>query len=296
VLDNLATGRREHVHPAATFIQADVTDPRLARRLAGERFDAVAHQAAQVSVPRSVDEPRFDAQVNLVGTMNLMEYACSAGVKRFVFASSAAVYGSPTRLPVAENTPTHPQSPYAESKLAAEDYLRRYSGACRMRLVVLRYANVYGPRQRAHGESGVVCALMSQILAGRPAVINGDGMQTRDFVYVSDVAEANVLALRSDATAGVYNVGTAVATRILDLHALLAGPDAAWRHGPPRSGDVRHSVLDTSAIRAGLGWQPAVSLADGLAHTWRYFVSNPDNGLRPPATPNAISRTVMPHV
>lgn len=276
VVDNLSAGKREHIPLAADFIHFDVTDPFLARKLVGRRFDAVIHHAAQVSVPRSLADPQFDAQVNLVGTMNVVDFACQARVRRFIFASSAAVYGNPQTVPVAEDAPTEPLSPYAVSKLAAEEYLRQFVCETEISFVVLRYANVYGPRQDVRGEANVICAMMSQMLAGKPLTIHGDGQQTRDFVYVSDVAEADLLALEATAPAGIYNVGTGKPVSILDLHHLLVGPDSPPVCAPPRAGDVRHSALDSAAIRGQLGWRPTVSLVEGLARTWRYLVGTRD--------------------
>jgi len=282
VVDNLSTGKREHIPLAADFIHFDVTDPFLGRKLVGRRFDAVVHHAAQVSVPRSLADPQFDAQVNLVGTMNVADYACQARVRRFIFASSAAVYGNPQTIPVAEDAPTQPLSPYAVSKLAAEEYLRQFACETEMSFVVLRYANVYGPRQNVRGEANVICAMMNHMLAGRPLTIHDDGHQTRDFIYVSDVAEANLLALEATAPAGIYNVGTGEPLSILDLHHLLVGPDSPPVYTPPRAGDVRHSALDSTAIRSQLGWRPTVSLVDGLARTWRYLVGVVDSGYPDP--------------
>lgn len=271
VLDNLSTGRRENIADGVNMILSDVTDPYLARTLARRKFDAVIHHAAQVSVPRSLADPRFDAQVNLVGTMNLLEYAIQSRVSRFILASSAAVYGNPRSVPIAEDAPTRPLSPYAMSKLAAEQYLRETARHTDLQVVILRYANVYGPRQSIHGEPGVVCAMINQIVTRMPVIIHGDGQQKRDFVYVSDVAKANLLALRKDTPCGMYNVGTGVPTTILELKRLLAGPNGKAEFVPARPGDVRDSVLDSKAIRSKMGWRPAVSLEAGLARTWRYY-------------------------
>ncbi len=271
VLDNLSTGRSENLPPGATFIQGDVTDPRLVRWLSGARFDAIVHQAAQVSVPRSLDDPLFDAQVNLVGTLQMLEVARESRARRFVFASSAAVYGEPAIIPIGEDAPADPRSPYAASKLAAEQYLQRSQRGPEFDVVVLRYANVYGPRQTAHGEAGVVCAFITHRLNGWPLPIHGDGEQTRDFVYVADVAEANCRALQPGAPPGVYNVGSGRAMRVLDLAAWLGGTGAPCVHLEPRPGDVRHSALDCTAIRRAIGWQPIVSLSEGLTRTLEYF-------------------------
>ena len=271
VLDNLSTGRSENLPPGATFIQGDVTDPRLVRWLSGERFDAVVHQAAQVSVPRSLDDPLLDAQVNLVGTMQMLEVARESRARRFVFASSAAVYGEPATIPTGEDAATDPRSPYAASKLAAEQHLRRSQHGQELEVIILRYANVYGPRQTAHGEAGVVCAFITHKLNDWPLPIYGDGQQTRDFIYVEDVAEANCRALQPDAPPGVYNVGSGRAVRVLDLAAWLGGGGAPCVHLAPRPGDVRHSALDCAAIRRAMGWQPIVSLSEGLVRTLEYF-------------------------
>jgi UDP-glucose 4-epimerase len=289
VLDDLSTGRIQNVHPSAAFVQADITAPNLPRILGGRSFDAVIHHAAQVSVSRSIDDPVFDAQVNFVGTVRLLDFCCTADVKRFIFASSAAVYGEPRSLPVGEDTPTNPLSPYAVSKLAAEEHLRYFRCRSGMQIVVLRYANVYGPRQNVRGEAGVVCAFMHHILTGRPAEIHGDGLQTRDFICVDDVVQANLLALQPDAPAGVYNVGSGQATSILELHRLLAGPHARYKRMPARPGDIRHSVLDSSAARSALGWQPKVPLLEGLVRTWQYFFSRAKSPA--PAYPTAEPRS-----
>jgi UDP-glucose 4-epimerase len=276
VLDNLSTGRSENLPPGVTFLQGDVTDPRLVRGLSGARFDAVVHQAAQVSVPRSLDDPLLDAQVNLVGTMQMLEVARESRARRFVFASSAAVYGEPAIIPTTEDAPTDPRSPYAASKLAAEQYLRRSQHRSELDVVVLRYANVYGPRQTAHGEAGVVCAFIVHRLNGWPLPIHGDGQQTRDFIYVEDVVEANCRALQPGAPPGVYNVGSGQAVRVLDLAAWLGGAGSPRAHLAPRPGDVRHSALDCAAIRRAMGWQPIVSLGEGLARTWEHFAQLAD--------------------
>jgi len=288
VLDNLDTGRLQNVHPAASFVQGDITDPRLPQALAGHSYDAILHQAAQVSVPHSKDDPVFDARVNFVGTARMLDYARRTGVRRFAFASSAAVYGEPGAIPIAEDAPTRPLSPYAMSKLAAEEHLRSHDSSPEVTIIILRYANVYGPRQNMRGEAGVVCAFMHQVLSGQTLTIHGDGLQARDFVYVGDVAEANILALNPSAPAGIYNVGSGTLTSILDLHHLLLGADAPRQHVAARPDDIRQSALDSRAIRGALGWRPEVSLVDGLARTWRHFFR--DVKLLPPySAPSALS-------
>ena len=272
VVDNLSTGRRENVHPAATLVEMDITDPALLAIFERYPFDAVVHQAAQPSVSRSVAEPLFDGRVNILGTINLLECCRRRGVKRFVFASSAAVYGEPEQAPLPETAATRPLSPYGLAKLTAEGYLRLYHSLFGLETVTLRYANVYGPRQDAHGEAGVVSIFVDKILANEQPLIHGDGGQTRDFVYVADIARANVLACQAaELAAGVYNVGSGVSTSIARLFDLLNNGRFARVHGQPRPGDIRDSALEASAIRRALNWQATVPLTEGLARTWQYF-------------------------
>jgi UDP-glucose 4-epimerase len=186
------------------------------------------------------------------------------------------VYGDPATIPISEDAPARPRSPYATSKRAAEEYLVGFKYPAGFSTIILRYANVYGPRQSAQGEAGVVCSFIHQILDGKTPVIYGDGDQTRDFVYVDDVAAANLLALKPDAPPGIYNVGSGQPIRIRGLLDLLIGAGSPRAFAAPRSGDVRHSALDNTAIRSALGWQPSVSLVEGLAQTWRYFVNRLD--------------------
>jgi len=271
VVDDLSTGRRENVHREAMLVEMDIADPELSTLFSSDQFDAVVHLAAQPSVPRSIQEPLYDGRVNILGTINLLECCRHSGVGRFVFASSAAVYGDPERVPIPETAATRPLSPYGLTKLTAESYLRLYHDLFGMETVALRYANVYGPRQDALGEAGVVCLFVTQILNGQQPLIHGDGLQTRDFVYVEDIARANLLALGPDIPAGVYNAGGGRASTIIKLFDLISGGRAPRVHADPRPGDIRDSVLEVSTARRALAWQVTIPLADGLQRTWAHF-------------------------
>lgn len=274
VLDDLSTGHVEYLATKARFYQMSVGSPWLGELFRIEKPDAVVHQAAQASVPRSVADPVFDATVNVIGTVTLLEACAAHGVRRFVYASTGgALYGDADVTPTPEDYPTLPVSPYGASKLAAEVYLRTFHALRGLSYAALRYANVYGPRQDPHGEAGVVAIFARRLLSGDTARINGDGKQTRDFVYVGDVAEANLLALGSDAV-GSFNVGTGIETDINRIFLLLkqfTGSSQPEEHGPPRPGEQRRSVVDSRKIQKVMGWRPRTSLEAGLRTTVQYF-------------------------
>ncbi|HVH64981.1 MAG TPA: SDR family oxidoreductase [Candidatus Acidoferrum sp.] len=274
VLDDLSTGRIENLPAKARFYQMDLSSPWLDELFRIERPDAVAHQAAQASVRISVDNPVFDATVNAVGTVALLQASVQHAVKRFLFASTGgAIYGDTEAIPTPEDAPAVPYSPYGAAKLAAEVYLRTFHALHGLSYAALRYANVYGPRQDPHGEAGVVAIFSQRLLAGEPARINGDGKQTRDFVYVGDVAEANLLALKSEAV-GSFNVGTGVETdinRIFEAIKRLSDSPQPEEHAPAKAGEQRRSAIDASKIAKVMGWRPRTSLEDGLRETVRYF-------------------------
>jgi UDP-glucose 4-epimerase len=276
VVDNLSTGRREQVHPAARLVEMDINDPALVDLFLEERPEVVNHHAANASVAVSVREPAFDVAQNILGTLNLLEAARLAGVGKFIYISSGgAMYGNPAYLPMDEEHPANPVSPYALSKHTGERYVHLYGldhGLC---WTSLRYANVYGPRQDPLGEAGVVAIFCQNLLDGIAPEIHWDGEQTRDFVYVGDCAHANLLALDAG-NEQAYNVGTGVGTSINSLFCALkevSGRDVVPGRGPRRPGDARHSYLDCSRIERELGWRAEVSLHDGLEGTWRQFVS-----------------------
>jgi UDP-glucose 4-epimerase len=273
VVDDLSRGRREQVNPAATFVALDITSPDLARAFADAKPEVVFHAAAQIDVRESVRDPIHDADVNVVGTVNVLRAAVDAGTRRVIFASSGgAIYGDTDVLPTPENHPCRPESPYGTAKLCAEAYGGTFSRQAGLEFVGLRYANVYGPRQDPHGEAGVVAIFATRLVHGEAIVINGDGTQTRDYVHVHDVVRANLAAV--DGPAGVYNIGTGVETDVNTLYRMLAaaaGVDAIAEHGPTKPGEQRRSCLDTAAARDRLGWNATVSFADGVQSTVGYF-------------------------
>src|SRR5919109_4502862 len=267
VLDNLSSGKRESVNPRARLYEADIGAEGIRQLFERERFDCVDHHAAQMNVRRSVDDPVFDARVNILGTLNLLQAAVATGVKKFVFASTGgAIYGEQLSFPADETHQTCPMSSYGIAKLAVEKYLAFYQAVHGLPHAILRYANVYGPRQDPHGEAGVVAIFSQRLLAREPAIINGDGEQTRDFINVDDVVRANVLAVTSDLR-GAYNVGTGIETSVNVLYAHLAkhaGSTQGPHHGPPKAGEQQRSVLDSRKLQAATKWTPTVPLEEGL--------------------------------
>jgi len=278
VVDNLSTGRRENLNPRARFHQLDINDRQTVELIRDERPDILDHHAAQMDVRRSVTDPLFDARTNILGTITLLEAARQAGTRRVLFVSSGgAVYGEQEIFAAPETHPTNPVSPYGVSKRAGELYAFFYQVEYGLPFVALRYANVYGPRQDPHGEAGVVAIFTGRMLRHEPVTVNGDGKQTRDYVYVGDVARANVLALDNQAT-GPVNIGTGVETDVNTLARLVheaAGSRSAVRHGPAKSGEQRRSVIDSRRAAEVLGWRPQVSLAEGLARTIAWFRERP---------------------
>jgi UDP-glucose 4-epimerase len=274
VVDNMTTGRPGHVHPAARLVEMDINEPALLDLCRDERPDVVNHHAANPDVACSVQDPVFDARQNVLGTLNAVRAACEAGVGRFIYISSGgARYGNPQYLPMDEEHPADPVSPYALSKDTGERYVRLYGSEGGLDWISLRYANVYGPRQDPSGEAGVIAIFCQNMRDGLAPEIHWDGKQTRDFVYVGDCARANLLALE-DRARGAYNVGSGVGTSINELFRMLllvVGRDVKPRHGPRRPGDARHSCLDCSRIERELGWRAEVSLREGLQRTWDYF-------------------------
>lgn len=288
VVDDLSTGHVEHVPAKARFYQMELGSPWLDEMFRIERPDAVVHQAAQASVRHSVHDPVYDAGVNVLGTVALLQASAHHQVRRFLFASTGgAIYGDTEQTPTPEDAPALPVSPYGAAKLASEVYLRTFHTLHGLSFAALRYANVYGPRQDPHGEAGVVAIFSQRLLAGLSARINGDGKQTRDFVYVGDVADANARALTSDAV-GSFNVGTGVETDINQIFAILrrlAESDQPELHGPPLAGEQRRSAVDPSKIGKVMAWKPRTSLEDGLRETVRFFRQSPEARPAIPAQP-----------
>ena len=286
IIDNLSSGKRVNVDPAARLHVLDIRSPDAAELVAYAGFDALIHLAAQMDVRRSVADPLFDASVNIVGTLNLLEAIrqSPSARPRVVFSSTGgAVYGDAAIPPASETTPKEPDSPYAIAKLATEYYLSYYARIHGLDTASVRFGNVYGPRQDPHGEAGVVAIFCGRILDGRSLLVFGDGTQTRDYVHVSDVAEATFAAAtaklpparRVDERA--FNIGTGVGTSVLDLaHTLLAaaGADSPIEFAPKRPGEQQHSFLSVDKARAVLGWSPRVSLEQGLADTYNWFAAH----------------------
>ena len=274
VVDNLAMGRREAVHGEASFHELDVRSPRLGDLFKAERPEVVFHLAAAASVSGSVRDPAKDARANVMGSINVLQQARRLGIERFVFSSTGgALYGEPAYLPCDEAHPVRPLSPYGAAKNAAEGYVHAIAGLGGFGYTVLRYGNVYGPRQDPHGEAGVVAIFARRMLDGRDVVIYGDGAQERDFVYVADVVEANVKSLAQSGD-GVFNIGVGAGTSVNAVFGALAaatGYTRSPRHRAARAGDVGKVYLDVRKAREALGWTAAVGLEAGIAATVESF-------------------------
>jgi UDP-glucose 4-epimerase len=274
VLDDLSTGKRVNVPKKAVFYEANI---RSGCKEIFEEFqpEALCHQAAQMDVRLSVREPVFDADVNILGTIVLLENCIEHDVAKVVFASTGgAVYGEQQEFPATENHPQYPVSPYGVSKLATERYLNYYKFQYGLSYVALRYSNVYGPRQDPHGEAGVVAIFCGNLVDGRTSTINGTGEQSRDYVYVGDVARANVLALENEVPSGAYNIGTGVETSVNRLYQLLvdiSGKDLPPEYGPGKPGEQLRSSVDAGLAKRVMGWSPEVNLSDGLNDTYQFF-------------------------
>lgn len=273
VIDNLSQSDLSFLNPGARFYQGDITDPELFSILAKEKPEIIIHQAAQVSVYHSVNDPLHDGKTNILGTLQLLQGAVQCKVQKMIFASTCAVYGDAQTLPIPEDHPINPLSGYALSKWTGEEYIRLFHRLYGLRYTILRYANVYGPRQGRGGEGGVVSSFARQMKKGIPPVIFGDGQQTRDFVYVKDVARANVLAL-AKGDQETINISSGQAFSIGELYALmakLARLNLPPRYAPSRTGDIRHSCLDRNKAKDVLGWAPYYSLERGLQETLASF-------------------------
>jgi len=275
VVDDLSTGRLSNLNPAAKFYQLDIRSPKMMEIFEKESPDYVDHHAAQMDVRRSVAEPIFDADVNILGSLNLIECARKSQVKRFIYISTGgAVYGEPEYLPCDEAHPVNPICQYGASKHTVEHYLYMYHEIYGLDYVVLRYPNVYGPRQDPHGEAGVVAIFTGQMLAGDQVVINGDGEQQRDFVYVGDCALANLLATTSENQNTIYNLGFGRPTSINEIFSALKSITKYERepvYGPAKVGETRRIYLEATKARQELGWTPKVTLEEGLEQAVAYF-------------------------
>jgi len=282
VLDNFASGRRENVPEKARLVELDLTSADAAVLVRDGRFDVVCHLGAQIDVRKSVANPMFDASVNIAGTANLVEAVRASGhPTRFIFSSTGgALYGDFVTPPNLEDYPKDPESPYGIAKLSAEYYLAYYARVHRVDTVALRYANVYGPRQDPHGEAGVVAIFCNRILTGQPLTVFGDGSQTRDYVFVKDVARANLAAATRDLPpagrldARGFNIGTGIETSVIELAEALkrtAGSDVPIQLAPPRPGEQQRSAVSIAKAARLLGWTPQVELDEGLEETFNFF-------------------------
>lgn len=276
IVDDLSTGRKENIPYGAEFHQLDIRSPEAASLLHTREIDVLVHHAAQMDVRRSVLDPAFDAQVNIAGTLNLLEAGRRGSLRQVIFASTGgAIYGDQDAYPAVEEDPAWPLSPYGVAKLAVERYLYYYHREYGLSATCLRYANVYGPRQNPHGEAGVVAIFLDRLLSGREAVINGDGLQTRDYIYIGDVVAANRAAV---GRAGylVLNVGTGREASVVELYQLLAAALGVSRpavHGPAKPGEQRRSCISSRRLEERLGVRLEVQLEDGLRRTARWFAA-----------------------
>lgn len=274
VVDNLSTGQREFVNPQATFIEADITDKaRIQEIITQERPEVIDHHAAHIQVGNSVKDPQFDAQNNIIAILNIMEAAKDAGVKKVIMASTGgAMYGNKP-VPFTEEMREEPLSPYGVSKRSGELYLNYYHEQYGIPYVALRYANVYGPRQNPHGESGVVAIFSEMLVAGKKPIINGDGTHSRDYVFVTDVVRANLAALTTDFV-GALNIGTGVETttnEVFDKVVMALGLSMEREYGPARPGEQVQSVLSYAKAKEILGWEPTINFDEGVKQVAEWY-------------------------
>ncbi len=277
ILDDISSGKEENIPKDAEFIREDIKNHESLDRIFNDfKPEVINHHAAQINVRKSVEDPTLDAKINIIGTLNLLELSKKYNIEKFIFASTGgAIYGEPEIIPPDENTIPQPISPYGVSKYAVESYLSYYKALYGLSFVALRYSNVYGPRQDPHGEAGVIAIFCNRIISGDACVIFGDGTQTRDYVFVGDVARANLLSL--SAPDGIYNIGTQKETSVNDLAILLhqsSEKPIKVENSPPRDGEVRRIALNIQKAKDVLDWTPNISLEDGIAQTWKWFENN----------------------
>lgn len=274
ILDDLSTGFEKNINSKAKFVKANICDKNLAELFEKEKFDVVNHHAAQMDVRRSVKDPEFDATTNILGTINLLQNCVKYSVNKFMFASTGgAVYGEQDYFPADEKHNTQPKSPYGISKLAVEKYLYFYHTEHKLNYTILRYANIYGPRQNPFGEAGVVAIFSTRLLKGEQPIINGHGKQTRDYVFVGDVVKANLIAL-SDKDSDIYNIGTGIETDVNQLfHSInnITQAKKEEKHGPTAAGEQLRSVITSDKLFKKFGWRPTTKIEDGLQKTVNYF-------------------------
>lgn len=273
IIDDLSTGDIKNLNPKAKFYEEDICNQNIEKIFQKENFAIVNHHAAQINVRISVDNPLFDARVNLLGSLNLLISGAKYKIKRFIFASSGgAIYGEPETFPITEDFPLDPLSPYGVSKIATEKYLMTFAKLYKFNYTILRYSNVYGPRQISKSEAGVISIFIDQILNKKECIVFGDGKQTRDYVYVADVVKANILSL--DCKPDIFNIGTEITTSVNDLIEILSDivkKKVDHRHSAPRPGEVFKNILDYSKAVSKLNWEPKTKLKQGILKTFEYF-------------------------
>ncbi|WP_163193860.1 SDR family oxidoreductase [Clostridium thermarum] len=273
IIDNMSHGREENINKGARFYKIDIRDRNIPEVFQEFKPEVLCHQAAQIKVSVSVKDPLLDADINIMGTINLLEACRSCGVKKVIYPASAAIFGNPQYLPIDEDHPLNMISGYGVSKHTVEHYLKVYESLYGIKYTVLRYSNVYGPRQDSTGEGGVVAIFSEKFCEGQDVEIFGDGEQTRDFVYVSDVVAANIMALKG-LDNGIYNVCTGTKISVNDLFRLfkeLTGYNAQAKYLPPREGDIFHSYMSSEMIKKHIGWTPKVDIKEGLRRTLEYY-------------------------
>ncbi|WP_068776172.1 NAD-dependent epimerase/dehydratase family protein [Paenibacillus sp. FJAT-26967] len=275
ITDNLSTGNEEYLNPEAKFYHVSIESDDMKAIFASESPEVVIHLAAQIDVQKSLHDPQYDAAINILGTIHLLELCKTHQTRKFIYSSSAAVYGNPNYLAIDEQHPIQPLSSYGISKYTPEKYIRMYADLTGLDYTILRYANVYGARQIPKGEGGVVSIFVDKLLVGESPVIFGDGLQTRDFIYVGDVARANIAAMYGGSRE-VVNISTNSPTSVSDLYSIIADiykTDLRPQLAPAREGDILHSYLDNSKAAQVLGWKPQISLLEGLNKTVEYYQS-----------------------
>ena len=277
IVDDMSRGRKEFINPRATFHQISISDPQLANIIQKESIEVINHHAAQISVSDSVKNPVKDAESNIIGTLQLLQNAVECGVDKFIFASTGgAIYGEQDYFPAREDHPQKPTSPYGLSKLSVEGYLKFYKEQYGLKSIIFRYGNVFGPRQNPNGEAGVVAIFNNRLLKGQAPIINGDGEQTRDYIFVRDVVNANLLALKLNGS-DTFNVGTGQETSVNELtHLILevAESNIDVQTSKKNNFEQRRSCLDYKKLKGSLNWSPKVSLKEGLSETFIFFKNN----------------------
>lgn len=275
VLDNLSTGKKENLNNHVTFYEMDIRDNNLEKVFEENKINFVIHQAAQIDVQHSIEDPRYDAQNNILGTINLLEMVRKYGVEKIIYASSAAVYGNPDYLPLDEKHSIKPMSPYGISKHTPEHYLDIYNKVYGLKYTILRYSNAYGPRQDAKGEGGVISIFVDRMLKRKSPIIYGDGEQTRDFIYVGDLVAANIASLENGNNE-IFNISSNNKISINNIYKIInkiLDTDLSPKYKEKRSGDIKHSILNNNKAKKILNWSPKFSLREGLAKTINYYAN-----------------------